>query len=379
MSVSVVVCAAGKGERAELGINKVLAPLCGSPVLYHTLKKFSGEYAEIIVTSSPRDREEIAAVCAPFRAKVVTGGETRTESVYNALKHVTGDIVLIHDGARPFVTEKIVADCIACVKAHGSGICALPVTDTVAECGGGEILNVPPRSALYNLQTPQGFFTRDIKKAYGLAKASGQTFTDDSSVYAAFIGRPHVFVGDARNKKLTYKSDFTDVPPPMQAEGGRIGYGIDVHAFGAPKDYVVLCGERIPCDSGLVAHSDGDVAVHAVMDALLSAAGKKDIGHYFPDTDPKYRGADSMTLLRSVIGLLREEGYSVGNISLAVQAEKPRLASHIDDMKRNLSRAAGVPFQNVAIAAGTSEHLGFVGEGLGICAACAVTLKERFL
>lgn len=378
MKISVIVCAAGKGLRAGFGKNKLLAPLFGAPALYHTLKAFDGLYSQMIVACSPDDREEIGAICAPFQATVVAGGSTRTESVFNALQAVTGDVVLIHDGARPFVSKAVIEGCIESVRIFKSGICAVEMTDTVAVAQGGRIESVPPRATLFALQTPQGFLAEEIKQAYALAKLSGRAFTDDSSVYAAFIGKPHLCAGEAVNKKLTYKSDFSNGLPAMQvnAAGGKIGYGIDVHAFGKGKDHVILCGERIPCDSGLVAHSDGDVAVHALMDALLSAAGLPDIGHFFPDTDPQYAEADSMLLLRRVVSIIREKGLSIGNISLAIQAEKPRLAAHIQAMKGNLSAATGVCAENIAVGAGTCEHLGFVGEGLGICATCAVLLKN---
>lgn len=378
MKVSVIICAAGKGERAGLGKNKLLAPLYGAPVLYHTLKKFDLPYIDqLLITCSPEDREAFSAIAAPFGAILTEGGRTRTESVYNALKRASGDIVLIHDGARPFVTEKIIADCIDGVKEHGSAVCSLPSTDTTVIADGENVEYVPDRSKLFTVQTPQGFFTAKIKAAYDLAAESGKSFTDDCSVYTQYIAPAHLFTGDVCNRKLTYKSDFDAQYPAMNAACGQaIGIGCDVHAFGKAQPFVTLCGVKIPCDSGLIAHSDGDAPVHAVMDAILSAAGLKDIGHYFPDTDEKFAGADSIGMLKEAVSLALNAGYVPLNLSLTVQAEKPRLAKHIDRMVANLASACGLPRSRVAVSAGTCERLGFVGEGLGI-AATAIVLMGR--
>ncbi len=376
MKVSVIICAAGRGERAALGKNKVLAPLYGAPVLWHTLKAFAFAH-QIIVTANENDLQEISALCAPFHAAVCLGGATRTQSVYNALALVTGDIVLIHDGARPYVTHNIVQGCIDSANRFGSGICAVACTDTIAVCKDGAIQNVPDRNALYHVQTPQGFVTADIKKAYRQAITDGNSYTDDSAVYARYIGSPHLCAGDIQNKKLTYPSDFTQGERAL-LQGERIGFGVDVHAFGAGEG-VTLCGVFIPHTHGLIAHSDGDVAAHAVMDALLSAAGLKDIGHYFPDTDPQWKNACSMDMLKQVVTLIIEAGFAVSNLSLSVQAEKPKLAPYIDAMKENLANALQIYTQNIAVSAGTCEGLGFVGERLGVAAyaaACVQTNKR---
>lgn len=376
MKISVIICAAGKGERAGMGKNKLLVPLYGAPVLYHTLAAFEGR-GEIFVTANEDDREQIAAVAAPFGAHVVQGGATRTESVYNALAHCTGDAVLIHDGARPFVTDAVIDGCIESIQTFGSGICAVQATDTVALCRDGNIESVPDRRSVCNIQTPQGFRLQEIRTAYDRAIRSGLTFTDDSSVYARYVGAPHVCAGSPENRKLTYRNDFpAEYAPAVAAEGQAVGIGTDVHCFGKAQDFVTLCGVKVPCDSGLIAHSDGDVAVHAVMDALLSACGLKDIGHYFPDTDGTFAGADSMRLLERVVALASDAGYAPVNLSLTIQAEKPRLAAHIGKMKANLAAALGIGADRVGVAAGTCEGLGFVGKGLGICATACILMRR---
>lgn len=373
-SVCAIVCAAGTGSRAGFSKNKLLVGQ-GKTILEKTLDAFDfPSIDEIVVTASATDKTEIEALCAPYsRTRVVLGGDTRSQSVFNALKAATSDIVLIHDGARPFVTRDVIEGCIRSVQTYGSGICAVECRDTIAQTQEGKIVRVPDRNTLRMIQTPQGFFRENIVYAYERAFATNErTYTDDSSVFAAFCGAPTLCDGDVENKKLTYAADF-------QNDTTRCGFGIDTHAFGKPQDYIVLAGVKIPSASGLVAHSDGDVLVHAVMDAILSAAGCKDIGHYFPDTDDKWKDADSMQMLRKVLNIVGENGYRVRNISIAIQAERPRLSPYIDEMKTNLADVLRIDPTAVGITAGTNEGLGYVGEGKGITVhAYTLLYKENF-
>lgn len=371
--ISAIICAAGKGKRAGFEQNKLLAPLDGAPVLWHTLKKFNiAEIDEVIVTAAKCDLKAIGALCKPFGYTVVTGGKTRTDSVKKALKAVTGDIVLIHDGARPFVKKQTILSCIETVKKYGSAVCAVKSTDTLVSGTLGQICDTLDRDSTYRVQTPQGFMTEDIIHAYKLA--GDKTFTDDSAAYCEYISQARIVDGDEENIKLTYKKDFDRVLP-LAFSGGRIGLGVDVHAF-CEGDGIALGGVKIPFNKSFAAHSDGDAAIHALMDALLSAAGLDDIGHLFPVDDDAYAGADSRELLKTVVQKIRSAGYAVQNISLTIQAENPKLAPYIDEMKDVLCAITGADRNAVAISAGTCEKLGFVGEGLGIAAYCAVTLCE---
>lgn len=375
LKVSVIIAAAGRGERAGFSKNKLLAPLYGAPALWHTLKKFDiPEADEVIIASSEIDFKEICAIAAPFGFKVVKGGATRTESVKNALEAVTGDIVLIHDGARPFLSHELIIKCIDSVERFGSAVCAIPCTDTVATANYGLITGFQDRSTLYHLQTPQGFYTNEIRRAYELA--GDKNYTDDSSVYCEFFAFPRVVEGEKDNIKLTFASDFTrELPTAIATPAQRVGFGVDVHAF-CEGSFVTLGGVKINCDRALLAHSDGDVIFHAVTDALLSAAGLKDIGHYFPDSDPKYKNADSAHMCAQALKHVKDAGYVPLNISISVQAEKPRLAAYVDKMVSNIAHVLEIAPENVAVAAGTCEHLGFVGEGLGIAAYAYVLLQE---
>lgn len=391
MKISIILCAAGKGERAGFQRNKLLAPFYGANALYYSVTRAArlaealcrrGDLlAEIIVTSSAEDEKEIAAIVSPYGCKTVRGGATRTESVFNALREVTGEIVLIQDGARPFTTEEQYLSCIDCVKEHHSAIVALPAVDTTATADDGCISHIPDRSTVFRVQTPQGFFTADIRRAYELAMTDGQTYTDDGSVYSRYVSPARICpCGSEANRKLTYRDDFTQgvLSPEVRApENCRVGFGADVHAFGKEQDYVMLCGVKIPCDTGFVAHSDGDVALHAVMDAILSAAGLMDIGHYFPDNDPAYLGADSGVLLKTVVSLVGEQGYKVNGLAVTVQAEKPRLAKYIEKMTERLSLLTGAEKSAVAVSAGSCEGLGFVGEGRGVYVTCAAVLAKK--
>lgn len=374
--VSAIIAAAGRGERAGFPQNKLLTPLYGAPALWHTLKKFDiPEVDEVIIASSVSDYREICALAAPFGFKVIIGGKTRSESVKNALAAVSGDIVLIHDGARPFVSRNLIIKCIDGVKRFGSAICALPETDTAAAVERGKIIDYYDRASLCRLQTPQGFFTADIHRAYELA-GDGQ-YTDDSSVYKEFIDRPHIVEGEKENVKLTYAEDFKREfqPAAVCAPAQRAGFGVDVHAF-CEGNKVILGGVEIGCDKALLAHSDGDVVYHAIIDALLSAAGLKDIGHYFPDSDSAYENAASLHMCALALEEVKKAGYAPLNISISVQAEKPRLAAYVDKMISNVADVLQISHECVAIAAGTCEHLGFVGEGLGIAAYAYALLQK---
>ena len=369
-TVTAIVCAAGRGARAGFSENKVLRELNGLPVLVYSLCALSPVADEVLVTCREEDEARIRALLSPYpNARTVIGGALRTQSVYFALREAKGDIVLVHDAARPFVTKKIINDCIACVREYGSGVCALPATDTTVLVRDGRIVSDPARKDVFAVQTPQGFVRDDLLRAYERAfeEKREEEFTDDSGVYAAYIAPPHIFRGDRANKKLTYSEDFS----PAE----RVGFGVDTHAFGEGS-HIVLCGVKVPHTHALKAHSDGDAAVHALMDALLSAAGLPDIGYFFPDTDARFAGADSMNLLRQVTDMLREQGLRAKNVSISIVAERPRLAPHIEAMRRSLAAALSLPLSAVGIAAGTNEKLGYVGEEKGITCFATVLLEN---
>ena len=378
--VTAIILAAGKGERASLNENKVLCELNGLSVLSYSLSAFASvnEIDEIIVACKQEETERVQTLLRPYSAaRIVTGGQTRAQSAYSALKEAHGEIVLVHDAARPFVTQKIINDCVTSIKKYGSGVCALPATDTTVLVQDEKIVSTPPRGEVFTVQTPQGFYKEKLLSAYekAIAENTINDFTDESGVYARYIQAPHIFIGERNNRKLTYHEDF------IPAE--RVGFGVDTHAFYSENEaapfvnFITLGGVKIPSEKILKAHSDGDVLVHALMDALLSAAGLRDIGHYFPDTDEKYAGANSMELLQKVLCLVTEQGLAPKNISISVLAETPRLSPHIENMKESLSGALNLPKNMIGIAAGTNEKLGYIGEKKGITVYVTVMLKKH--
>ncbi len=378
--ITAVLCAAGKGERAGYSENKILRELNGMPVLSYSLSAFAqcGEIKEILVACREEDEQKILPLLRPYpAARTVRGGDFRTESVYFALNEAKGEIVLVHDAARPFVIKEIIENCIQSVRNYGSGVCAVPTVDTVVMTADRKIQSVPARQNVFSVQTPQGFYKDQLLQAFERAYEENREreFTDESGIYARYIAPPRLCDGNRKNKKLTYPEEFT----PCE----RVGFGVDTHAFygegeGAPLiNFITLGGVRIPSEKILKAHSDGDVLVHALMDALLSAAGLRDIGYYFPDTDPKYEGAFSMELLREVLRLIRERGFVPKNVSISVLAETPRLSPYIDGMKKSLSEALGLSENAIGIAAGTNEKLGYVGEKKGITCYATVLLDKK--
>ena len=376
MNIYAVIPAAGAGSRAGFDKNKILQKMGGASVLWRTVSAFAQNenIAGIAVCANKNERAEIGRELYGF-AKVLyaDGGSTRTESVKNALEVLAAlpcppDYVLIHDAARPFVSQKIIDDCVKTVRAHGSAVCALPCTDTLVHAQNGIIAGSYDRETAFTLQTPQGFGFAELLAAYRKITPA-DSFTDDSGVYAKYVAPPFLFMGEKRNIKLTFREDFA-------MNETRTGIGVDTHAFGAERKYIVLGGVRIDAPTGLHAHSDGDVLCHAVMDALLSAAGLADIGHHFPDTDPQYKGADSLALLAKVRELIENEGFTVGNISAAIVAEAPKLAPHIQKMKQNIADVLQISERAVGISAGTNEGLGYLGRGEGITVIANALLRS---
>ena len=282
----------------------------------------------------------------------------------------------IHDAARPFVSEQVITDALAEAEAMGAAAPAVAVKDTIKIANDGAVVQTPDRAALFAVQTPQCFCRNLYWKA--LKAVQGEKVhlvTDDCSLFE-LAGLPvHLTQGDYANLKITTKEDL---PAAAQNKGEntmRIGHGYDVHRLVEGRK-LIMGGVTIPYEKGLLGHSDADVLLHAVSDALLGAAALGDIGKHFPDTDPRYEGADSLMLLREVGRLLDETGYTVGNIDATVLCQAPKLAPHIPAMRQNIANALGLALDDVSVKATTEEHLGFTGEGLGI-AAHAVALIEK--
>lgn len=367
LKIAAVVLCAGKGERTGLPYNKLLHGIGQKTVVEKTVETFinTGLFAEIVCAVSEADYGEIKSLL-PSSVELCIGGDTRTDSVRRALAALSPDtdIVLIHDGARPFVSERIISDAIKSAVKYGSGIPTVAVVDSVKEVSDGRIIGSPDRSSLMSVQTPQAFSYREIADAYSRVDCAT---TDDSEIYRLAGYTPRIIRGEYTNRKITTEADVF-----MLSDGYKIGFGYDVHRF-APGRKLILGGVEIECDKGLLGHSDADVLTHAVMDAILSAAGLPDIGVLFPDTDPAYEGVSSMLLLSRIMKLAGEKNLRVLGLSCTVMAERPKLAKIIPDIRASLANALGIAFDSINVSATTTEKLGIVGDGAGMAsAACAL-------
>ena len=379
MSVWAVVVAAGKGERSGLEQNKVFFSWRGETVLGRSLDALesSGVLDGIVLVISESDRDLYERMVRregahPLVKQIAFGGETRRDSVYNGLRALPEDteIVAVHDAARPFVTAEIVRATVESAREYGSGVIATPVTDTIKQIHPDGSVSTLDRSALRAVQTPQTFHAKDLIAAHERAQKDDLPATDDAALYEHYYGSVRLVTvpGAEANVKLTNPQDFRDTQCAV-----RIGSGYDAHRLKEGRR-LVLCGVEIPHDRGLDGHSDADVAVHALMDALLGALGEGDIGRHFPDSDPKYKGISSMKLLENVMQIVSDRGYAVGNADVTIVAQKPKLADFMNQMRENLIAALECP--NVNVKATTTERMGFEGEEIGISAQ-AVALLTR--
>ena len=316
--------------------------------------------------------------------KVVVGGEERRDSVWHGLQQITAgtDVVLIHDAARPFVSQRIISDCLQAVIRHGAVVVARPVADTLKRADAdGAVAGTIAREGLWGAQTPQGFRVPLLSAAYTRAIAEDWPATDDAEIVERFGHRVHLVEGDAMNFKITHPEDYALAERLLQGSS-QTGFGYDVHRL-VPDRPLVLGGVVIPHRLGLLGHSDADVLTHAVMDALLGAAALGDIGSHFPDSDSRYCGMSSLSLLAQVKDLLRQSGYRPVHIDATLAAQAPKIFPYIAEMRARLSSTLDMPVEKISIKATTTEGLGFVGveEGMAAYATAVVvpccTYQER--
>lgn len=371
--VTAIIVAAGASRR--MGFDKLSYRLPdGQTVLEKSCAALAAHPAVaqlVLVAGANRETCERIAQRCPKPCVVVAGGETRADSVRHGLEVASGELVAIHDAARPFVSQAVITAALQAAAQTGAAAPAVPVKDTIKVADAdGRVQNTPDRATLYAVQTPQCFSRKLYLEA--LERVTGEKahlVTDDCSLFE-LAGFPVTLTqGDYENYKITTKEDL------QKEKTMRIGHGYDVHRLVEGRK-LILGGVDIPYEKGLLGHSDADVLLHAIMDAVLGAAALGDIGKHFPDTDPAYKGADSLALTRAVAKLIAEHGYTVGNIDATILCQAPKLAPHIATMRQNIADAFGIPLDAVSVKATTEEHLGFTGEGLGI-AAHAVALLEN--
>lgn len=374
LKITAIIPSAGKGERAGFSENKLLQKINGETVIHKTVKIFDDfrQVDEIIVVCSTTDKQVFEGILNDIKKplKLVIGGETRFDSVYNALKIIDDGAVIIHDGARPFLDTETLEKCVTSLIRYGSAVVCTPLTDTVCETDGKENIISSNRKNKYAVQTPQCFTVSELKRAYELSKDC-KDFTDDAGVYTSYIGKCKMVLGKRENLKLTYKEDFeTSVKDNL-----RVGVGFDLHKLTENRK-LILGGIEIPHSKGLLGHSDADVLTHAIMDALLSSVNLRDIGYHFPDTDEQYKGISSMKLLEKVLLLLKEKGYAPSQVSAVVMAEKPKMSSYVESISQNIANALKIGRENVGITLTTLEGIGIVGREEGIAVQAYVTVEK---
>ena len=381
--VTAVIMAAGQGTRmgAELPKQFLKIGPQGETILETTVKTFDDCSAvdEILVTANQDFIVRCRQLCERFTKVwgVVPGGKERQDSVREGLQHASDNgLVLVHDAARPYVTEDVILRVLAGAAQSGAAVPAVPVKDTIRqmigeEAGAAQQSQTLERSRLYQVQTPQGFRTSLLKEAYRKAYEDGFYGTDEAGVAEHFGAAVMMVRGDEANKKITTREDM----PVTQTES-RIGMGYDVHRLTEDRA-LILCGVEIPHEKGLLGHSDADAALHALMDAMLGAAALGDIGRHFPDSDERYKGISSLLLLAEVRRLIAEKGFAVGNADITIIAQRPKIAPYITQMQTNVAKTLGVDADRVNVKATTTERLGFAGREEGIAAEAVCLLIRK--
>jgi len=384
--IAALVVAGGAGARLGGAVPKQYLKLGGVSVLARTLGAFLEhprvDFVQPVIGRGHRALYEDAtgALRSPkLAADVQFGGDTRQESVragLDALRPIRPDIVLIHDAARPFASPELIDRAIDAAAAHEAAAPCVPVTDTIVVVESGTVAAATDRAALRAVQTPQAFRFDLIARAHAEAAARGAfNHTDDAGVARAAGCAVHVFGGDPANVKITTQEDLAKAEARLaRPMVSRTGQGFDVHAFG-PGDHVWLCGVKVPHESGFVAHSDGDVALHALTDALLGAMADGDIGRHFPPSDPQWKGASSDRFLAYAADRLRARGGAIDLLDVTIIGEAPKIGPHAEVMRARVARIAGAPLTSVSVKATTTERLGFTGRREGIAAMATATVR----
>ena len=378
-SFAAIVVAAGKGLRVGGEVPKQFRQWRGKPLVRHSVEALldAGAQPLVVVIGADAQTEAESALAGLVGIQFVTGGASRQDSVRNgleALAHDSPQCVLIHDAARPDLPIAVIERLLAALASHPGAIPVLPVVDSLALAGNdGLMAGKAVRESLRRVQTPQAFGYNAILAAHrgwtGATEAG-----DDAQVLVASSGSVALVDGDERLKKITFAEDFVDIFTASGATPAfRIGQGYDVHRLEVGEE-LWLCGVLVPHDKGLSGHSDADVALHAITDAVLGAIGAGDIGTHFPPSDPQWRGARSAQFLAHAIKLAREAGYEIGNVDLTLVCEAPKIGPHRPAMRSAVAQIMGTAESAVSIKATTTEKLGFTGRGEGIAAQAIVAL-----
>jgi 2-C-methyl-D-erythritol 4-phosphate cytidylyltransferase/2-C-methyl-D-erythritol 2,4-cyclodiphosphate synthase len=382
----VIIPAAGQGRRMGGPIAKQFLPIHDIPLLVWTVRAFTThpDISGIVVAVAPDTVEHVRALLTHYqcmeRVRLVIGGDNRQTSVANAVQvlPVECDVVLVHDAARPVVSAELISR-VAAAAVHGCVSAAVPMQETVKVVDGDTVQRTLDRSQLWSIQTPQGFPRSVLAQAHQ-TMGNGQLFTDDCALAEALGHTVRIVQGDPQNLKVTTPADLPIVelflaPQEEPPTFPGVGMGYDVHRLVEGRA-LVLGGVTIPYQYGLLGHSDADVLLHAVMDALLGAAGLGDIGHHFPDSKPEYAGASSLVLLLQVYKLLSERCLQPCGVDVVLIAEKPKIAPYVQQMRVNIATALSLPPSAVNVKATTNEAMGFVGRKEGMAAQAVARVRR---
>ena len=374
MTTAAIIVAAGRGTRAGGDLPKQWQTLAGKSVVAHSIAAFAGLVDQIILVIHPDDHAYAEGLRAGVQ--IVEGGSTRDQSVRNALEALNGTgitKVLIHDGARPLLSADIIQCLLAALIQHKGAAPALRVTDALWRGENGLVSGTQDRAALFRAQTPQAFHFDAVLAAH---RAHMGPAADDVEVARAYGIDVAIVGGDESNLKLTYAADFARAERILKDRSPmdiRLGNGFDVHAF-CPGNHLWLCGVQISHTRGLLGHSDADVGMHALTDAIYGALAAGDIGRHFPPSDPQWKGAASHIFLNHAITLARTRGYTLSNADITLICEQPKIGPHASAMQTELARIMGVDPARISVKATTSEHLGFTGREEGIAAIATAAL-----
>ncbi len=382
LKTTAICLGGGSGTRMGTETPKVLLPVNGVPAIVYSLKTLnSSELIDEIILVCPQGKinkyQNILTGCGFEKLrKIVEGGKERSDSVYNALCTIDSECgyVLIHDGARPMLSEEYIKIVLEQCQIKKSAIAARPVVNTIKKVNASEIIDTVDRNNLWEVYTPQCFEFNLIKKAYDYVMENNIIITDDAGALEAIGEKVYVADIGSRDFKLTTPEDIELVEKLLMKNNEiRIGLGFDVHRF-AENRKLILGGVEIPFEKGLLGHSDADVLTHAVMDALLGAAGLPDIGQLFPDSSAEFKDIYSITLLKKVYAKIADMGYTVNNIDAVAACEKPKISPYRDEMIKCIADALMCDTQRINIKGTTTEKLGFEGRGEGISARCVAAL-----
>ncbi|WP_170432364.1 bifunctional 2-C-methyl-D-erythritol 4-phosphate cytidylyltransferase/2-C-methyl-D-erythritol 2,4-cyclodiphosphate synthase [Ruegeria arenilitoris] len=375
MTTAAIIVAAGRGLRAGGGLPKQWRPLAGRRVADWTIERIKAQVPLVVLVLSPDDPEAWAEF-ADRGLILAPGGTDRAESVRNGLQALADrgvSKVLIHDVARPCVSARVIGDVLATLDTHAAAAPGLAVTDALWTGENDQVTGTRDRASLFAAQTPQGFRYDAIVAAHA-AHPGGAA--DDVEVARAAGIDVAIVPGDADNLKITRPEDFARAERILRSDMDvRLGNGYDVHRFG-PGDHVILCGVEVPHDRGLQGHSDADVGMHAVTDAIYGALAQGDIGKHFPPSDPQWKGAASEIFLRHAVDLAARMGFRISNVDCTLVCEYPKISPHALAMRQKMSEFMGLEVDRVSIKATTSERLGFTGRKEGIAAIATACLVK---